>query len=167
MTWRQQSPQSLEQEVAGAPRGAGQPQALHHPARTAHPCLHSRPVTPRAPFSFWSRMPGSAHGQVSLEGSRMLLETDAAEPAGPKAIQPSGCPGTMNRTIHRPWLGWCHRYSPHMGLGGSRPNGALAMWAKGGLYIWSYAEGSRAALPDINMFGTALKKRSKWNRRPK
>lgn len=31
-------------------------------------------------------------------------------------------------------------------------------WAKGRFCIRSYAEGSRAALPDINMLGTALKR---------
>lgn len=67
----------------------------------------------------------------------------------------------------QPCIGWCHHYSPHMGLGSSRPADALAVWAEGELCLWNEAEGSRTALPDINMFGTALKKRSKWNRRPK
>lgn len=88
VNWRQQTstPQSLEEEVARAPKGAGhrcQQQVLHRQALITHPCLRTTGILLHGPpSSFWSPMPGLDHGHFSLEGRRMHLEMATAEPAG-------------------------------------------------------------------------------------
>lgn len=136
----------------------GQQQVLHRQALITHPaCLHTTDISLHGPHSFfWSQMPGLDHGHFSLESSRVHLEMNTAEPAGPEASPAFWIPENDKQDNKQLWSRWCH--SSHMAPGRIQSSKALVRWVKGRFCLGSYTKGSRAALPDINMLGTALKR---------
>lgn len=108
---------------------------------------YSRYFTSWSPFSFWSQMQGLDHGRFSLEGSRMHLEMDTAEPAGP-----GGSPALwilknnkQNNTQAMVWV-----VPPPQPAHGARNEPAQRSPGQvgkgGGGCIWNHTKGSRAAL---------------------
>ena len=135
-------------------------QVCHRQALITHPPLHTTDVLPHGPpsFSFWSQMPGLDHGHFSLEGSRMHLGMDTAEPAGPEVSPALWIPENDNQGNTQAMVWMVPPPRPTHGARKEPAQRSPGQVGKGRVLHLEFTKGSRAALPDINMFGTALKR---------